>query len=317
MFSYCAYGLCIHSDLALPGLVASEARAEPDVFVRLGRVNRMPPKAEHRGGCFHATSDEAYFFWEEGGVYLVRGGREIIVEPAPGVEEWMLCLVVLGVALGVLLHQRGLLTLHASAVAVDGAAVAFLGGKGAGKSTTAAALHIRGYSVVADDVVALDVGDTASPMLLPGVPRLKLWPEVAALLGDEPDALPRIHPQLEKRARLVAYESPQVPLPLRCIYVLAEGTHLAVETLQAREIFLEMVGHSYALRFLGTAGVTASHFHQCVRLANSVPVRRLKRPRSLSALPGVARLVREHFASDTRQATGQGAQLWELQNLEC
>lgn len=304
MFAYTTYGLCIHSDLPLPGLVASETGAKPDVFVRLGRVNRLPSEAEPREGCFHATSDEAYFFWEEDGVYLVRGGREIIVEPAPGVEERMLCLVILGIALGVLLHQRGLLTLHGSAVAVDGAAIAFLGRKRGGKSTTAAALHARGYGVVADDIVALEVGDTASPMLLFGVPQLKLWPEVAAWLGDEPDTLPRIHPQSEKRARLVACEFPQEPLPLQCIYVLAEGTHVEIETLQVRESFLEMIRHSYALRFLGTAGATASHFHQCVRLVSSVPVRRLKRPRSLSALPDVVRVVEEYSTRDIRQTAG-------------
>lgn len=305
MFSCAAYDLRIHSDLPLPGLVASEAGVEPDVFVRLGKVNRLPVKGEPREGCFHATSDEAYFYWEEDGVYLVRGGAEIIVQPAPGAEERALCLVILGIALGVLLHQRGLLTLHGSAVVVDGGAVAFLGGKGAGKSAVAAALHARGYGIMTDDIVALDVGGTASPMLLPGFPQLKLWPEVAASLGDDPETLSRVHPQLEKRARLVAHGFPQEPLPLRCIYVLAGGAHLGVEPLQAQESFLGLIRHSYALRFLGTAGTSAPHFQQCVGLASSVPIHRLKRPHSLSVLPDVARLVESHLASSCSKPLGK------------
>jgi len=295
MFSYVAYGLNINSDLPLPELVAGEAGVGGDAFIRLGKVNRFPSAAEPRAGCFHATSDEAYFFWEEYGVYLVRGGREIIVEPFPGAEEQTLRLVILGVALGVLLHQRGLLTLHASAVVVNGGAVAFMGEKRGGKSTTAAALHARGHGVVADDVVAIHMGDAGSPMVLPGFPQLKLWPEAVAALGDEPETLSRLHPQSEKRARSVACGFPQAPLPFRCIYVLDEGTHPEIESLQPQDAFVELMRHS-VLRLLGTRGATASHFRQCVGLARGVALYRLKRQRSLSMLPDLARLVEEHVA---------------------
>jgi hypothetical protein len=292
MFSYTAYGLNILSELPLPELTPGELGAGVDVFIRLGKVNRFPLETEPQAGCFYATSDEAYFFWEEDGAYLVRGGREIIVEPFPGVEDGMLRLVILGMALGVLLHQRGLLTLHASAVAVNGGAVAFMGEKGGGKSTTAAALHTHGHTIVADDVVAINIDDAGSPMVFPGFPQLKLWPEAAEFLGDEPKTLPRLHPLLEKRARCVtALGFQQMPLPLQRIYILAEGTTHEVEPLQPQERFIELMRHSYALRFLRNTGATVSHFRQCMRLASSVPIVRLKRPRSLSALQDVVKLV--------------------------
>jgi hypothetical protein len=231
----------------------------------------------------------------------VRGGREIIVDTAPGADERLLSFTILGIALGILLHQRGVLTLHGSAVAIDGEAIAFLGAKGAGKSAIAAALEARGYPVVADDVAALDVHAAGGPLVLPGVPQLKLWPDVAALLGHEPDMLPRIHPLLEKLARLNDHELPQVSLPLQCIYVLADGARTEAETLKPQESFREMIRHSYALRFLGAAGANATHFQQCARLARSAPVRRLTRPRSLSALGDVVRLVEETAARGPRQ----------------
>ena len=53
------------------------------------------------------------------------------------------------------LRLRGVPALHASAVAVGGAALAVVGSAGAGKSTTAAARAARGHAVVADDVLAL------------------------------------------------------------------------------------------------------------------------------------------------------------------
>jgi dephospho-CoA kinase len=51
---------------------------------------------------------------------------------------------------------RGVVCLHASAVAIGDEAIALLGPAGSGKSTTAAAFAERGYSVLAEDVVTLD-----------------------------------------------------------------------------------------------------------------------------------------------------------------
>jgi hypothetical protein len=294
VFSYAAYGLGIYSALPLPELVASEVGAEVDIVICLGSIERLPSEADNQEGCFYATPESAYFFWEGVGAFLVRNGCEIIIEPTPGVDERVLRIFIVGVALGVLLHQRGLLVLHASAVAINGSAIAFVGEKGAGKSTTAAALHARGHSIVADDIVALQVNGPGSPMILPGFPQLKLWPDAVTALGEVPEALPQVHPQFEKRARRVAHGFLQVHLPLSCIYVLSEGRHHQIEPLRPQEIFEELMCHSYAVRFLGAIGTPVSHFHQCVRLANSVPICSLKRPRSLSALLDLAWLVEEH-----------------------
>lgn len=293
MYSYVAYGLGIRSELPLPELVEGEAVA--DVVVRLGQVNRRRPQSAAAGTYFWATADECCLFHEEVGTLLVRGGREIIVDPAPAADEDLLRLVVVGAAMGALLHQRGLLVLHASAVAVNGGAVAFLGGPGQGKSTTAAALHARGHDMVADDVVAVDPGGGQSPIVLPAFPRFKLWPEAAVFLGDDPKTLPRLHPRLEKRDRRVTAGFAQTPVPLRRIYVLGEGPALDIEPLRPQEAVVELVRHSLCVKLL-PAGGQSRHLLQCASLAKVVPIRRLNRPRCISLLPDLAKLVEEHVA---------------------
>ena len=48
--------------------------------------------------------------------------------------------------MGIVLYQRNLLVLHASAVNIAGGAVVFLGVSGEGKSSTAATFVTHGYS---------------------------------------------------------------------------------------------------------------------------------------------------------------------------
>ncbi|MBK9713270.1 MAG: serine kinase [Kouleothrix sp.] len=236
--------------------------------------------------------------WRGVGSLLVRGGREIVVDPACGVEERVLRLFLLGGALGLLLHQRGLLTLHASSVAVRGAAVVFLGESGEGKSTMAAAMHARGHAVVVDDVVAIDLSGAGAPLVLPAFPQLKLWPEATSLLGDRPEALALLHPEMEKRARPARNGFLRQPLPLAAIYVLAEGPCPEIEPLRPQAAFAELLRFSYAVGLLGSTASTPAHFRQCVELAGRAPIFRLRRQRSLLALPKIAQLVEQHLGGN-------------------
>lgn len=289
MFSYIAYGLAIRSALPFPELLRGGGGAEVEVSVR--SLGGLPSESIRTGSRFHVTEDDACLFWNRVGGMRVQGGGRIIIEPAPGVEARVLRLFVLGPALAVLLHQRGRLVLHGSAVAVDGRAVVFLGGPGWGKSTLAAALYARGHGILADDVTAVD-GDAGSPMVFPGFPQLKLWPEAAAALGDGPETLARIHPLLEKRARPAGRGFPEAPLPLKRIYVLARGPAHEIEPLRPQEALVELVRHSYCARLLQALDARR-HFLQCATLAARVPVCRLKGERSLSALPDLAQLVED------------------------
>lgn len=292
MFTYSAYGLDIASALPLPELVSTVPATEPDVVIREGQVDRSPAKTDGSlYGCFHATPEEAYLFYQPIGKLLVRRGREIILDLVSDVEPSVLRHILLGVATGILLHQRGHVTLHASAVSIHGQVAAFIGWKGMGKSTTAAALYAHGHPLITDDTVVLSNTDAAT--VLPGFPQLKLRPEaVAASLGLDPEALP--HLGFERRLRRADEGFSLSPLPLKHIYVLDWNERLGVDRLSDKEAFLQLITHSYALRFLGNVGATAHHFSQIERLVLQVPVFRLRKPRSLSHLSDLVRYVESH-----------------------
>lgn len=292
-FSYTAYGLGIHSVLPLPELKGKEVAA--DVVVHLGQVDHSRLEVVDEHHSFWATSREACHFFKDAGAFLVRGGREIIVDPVPEADERALRLSLLGPALALILLQRGRLVLHASAIDVSGSTVAFVGGNGWGKSTIAAALHNRGHHMVTDDVMAIDIG-SGCPMVIPSFPQFKLWPQAVTTLENVPETLPLVLSSSEKRTLRVTRRFAQTPLPLKRLYVLANRPTLEIEPLSPRQALAELMRHSYGARFgkqfLRVTGTTR-YFTQCVSLANSVQVCRLKRPPNLAALRELAQFVEE------------------------
>ena len=289
MYSYTVFGLEVCSEMPIPELV--ESKGEPDVIVRLGSVDRSRPDGAKAGQHFWATPDECCIFEDEVATFHVRAGREITVDPAPGVGERILRSYLVGPAFSALLYQRGRLMLHGSAVAIDGGVVAFFGGPGWGKSTTAAAFHARGHQIVADDEIVIEFGEGAI-MVLPAFPQSKLWPDAAAAVGEDPEALPRLHNDFEKRVRRVTNGFSFGSLPFRRAYVLGEGPVQRIERLPQREAIVELVRHSLGTRLLAIGGQDR-HFLQCADIARRVPVCRLERRRSLDEFDDLVKLVEE------------------------
>jgi hypothetical protein len=286
--SYLSYGLRISSELALPELTLADGAA--DVTIRFGRVDILQAQAPVNG-LLWAEEDEACLSFERIGSFLVRQGREIVVDPAPGEDERWVRNAVMGPVMGTLLYQRGWLTLHASSTAVNGMAVAFMADRGWGKSTMAAAMVTSGHHLIADDITAIKTNGSG-PVVSPGYPLLKLWPEAAASVKEDPATLPEIAPGAYKRSLHVRRKLSSAPLSLGCIYVLDQGNALEIESLRPQEALTELIRNTYGRELL-QAVRPASHFQQCADVVNSVPIRRLRRPYSLGALFDVVRVVEE------------------------
>jgi ABC-type dipeptide/oligopeptide/nickel transport system ATPase component len=198
-----------------------------------------------------------------------------------------------------LLLQRGRFVLHASAVQVKASAIALAGASGSGKSSLAAALTRMGHGFIVDDVCALNM--SASPVrIYPGFPQLKLSLEAAQVLDISPDELTPFEDQEVEQIYCLAsnYHSPLDSLPLGGIYILNHQPENGLQHLEAREAVLELIRHSLPTRYHRPDD--PSHFLQCVRLANEVPIYRLGRPASVTQLPELARQVEAHVLGEIR-----------------
>jgi hypothetical protein len=197
---------------------------------------------------------------------------------------------LLGVVLGVLLHRRGRFTLHASAVSIGEAAVAFIGTKGAGKSTLAAELQRRGHPLLTDDILAVDL---PAMEVAPAYPQVKLRPDAASALALPARHLTPLGPDRHKVALSCRAGFDTAPRRLAAVFALDTGTDLTCARQTGRDAFLSLFSQSYALRFLGTEGATPDDFRQCDAVARRLPVFRLARPRDLDRLAATAACVED------------------------
>ncbi|TYL38890.1 hypothetical protein CV102_10305 [Natronococcus pandeyae] len=288
MKTYRAFGLTLESEFPLPELC--ETRDAPDAEIRSGSVEPRSDALSPDGREIRVRQVASGTYLDGGvGRVLVTEGTTIVVDVAPGATGKAFRQFLLGPVLRLLLHQRGALVLHASAVRIGGRAVAFTGPSGAGKSTAAGACYANGHGLVADDIVPVrhDGGDAVVP---PGFPRAKLAPATARELElpRVPNSPPngRVYYRIERRF-------PSKPLPLSRIYVIAEGSEPQVADVSPGEAVFSIARNTYSTR-----DEDAEHFERCATLAKRVDVRRLSRPPALDRLDELVEVI-EH---DGRQA---------------
>lgn len=290
-----AFALTIASDLPLVELPAGTGT--PDVTVTLGAVEDAPPPSDR--WVVLAGPNDVRGWIPSGGAFHVRDGTSIILEPVPGADERALRLAVVGPLLGVILTQRGNFVLHASTVSIDGRAAAFFGPSGRGKSTLTAALTQAGHPLIADDMTVIDTSGP-QPLVQPGFPRVKLWPDSATALEHDLDTLPLLHPDVTKRSLQLTAQFHAERLPLARCYLLEDGDHEEVTELQPTQSILSLVSSTYQSFWLHETGASGPNLLQCAALARSGSVKRLTRRRTYEALPEVMRFVEEDVRGTSR-----------------
>lgn len=243
-------------------------------------------------GRFDISSDNRRIIWYGATDRLLDAGRADI----------------LGRVLPLALHGSGILSLHASAIALGSEGVAFLAPKLHGKSTTATAMLELGARLITDDVLPVMISEP--PICLPGVPRLRLWRDsVRVMIGDEAaDALPDA-----RKLRVDDLRADQVQtLPVRfsTAYVLwpvselPDGQAVARTPLNSIEATMAIVEHAKLSPLL--AGEEAgAQFTRAASVASAISVFDLRITRDFNRLGEVAAtLARWHNWVDPRAIRG-------------
>jgi hypothetical protein len=321
------YGLGVVANRNIPGVPASST-VEPDVCITFGSLPAWLQEAsatqvetsyvtDYQDDCgnpvlrvFRVLDGKYHQFCyaDQTKFVIDRAGREIWAEWSEPLTLEDTATYLLGPIMGFLLLLRGLVCLHASAIAIDRRAIALVGPAGSGKSTTAAAFSDRGFSVLAEDVVTLDDrrDDRGDRVLVrPAYPCIRLWPaSVKALYGSE-SHLPKLTPNWEKcyldlTARPEQFQ--QEALPLAGIYLLDERRDLAgapfVEPVGRAEGLMSLVANTYATKLMDKQ-MRAREFELLTRVLNHVPLRRVTPHTDPARIPQLCARILKDFQDFT------------------
>jgi hypothetical protein len=177
---------------------------------------------------------------------------------------------------------QGLDLLHASAVELEGRAVAFTGASGVGKTSLTAQLVARGYGFITDDVLAVDT-DGVRMLAYAGPGLLHLDPQELDPRGG--DRFHVIGPSPDDPVKLRVRVTPVVTsLPLAAVVFVRRGSPVQEPELKPDE-------HGGARAVLGAAflsymdgpGRLSAHLDVCSRLAAAGALFELVVPDRLTA----------------------------------
>ena len=286
----------VGTDLELPGAIPLEfpAAGEPDVVVTCGGVPRSLEGVVVGGPNWQMAGDCCLIRVSGVVSFLIKGGGEIRYEPHNGADDQDVVTFLISAAFGILLHQRGLMVLHAAAVKVGDHAVAFCGRSGAGKSTLAAELGRRGYQLVTDDLCVV-AGNDERPVVFPDGRQLKLWDDAVAQLRMEDQRRQAVRGKLKKF--YVAPSDPAFvdPLPLAAIYELVEArlpVQPGIKAVNLPEGAAILRRNYYQPRLIVRLRQEANHFDNSVRLMRTTRLFSFARLRDVSLLkPGAEELT--------------------------
>ncbi len=311
--AYRAYGLAIISDVEIPELPPLRDLRDTGhnrVNLRiLGPHRAIEEPAHWLNASAYADGTPWLSTAKIDGGYLLRfpkladftidaTGHDITcIEAADSVTVITLRHLAIDHVMPRVLNLLGIESLHATAVAAPAGAVAFIGDAGTGKSTLAASFHLSGLESFCDDCLVLrDEGGRI--MATPAYPGVRLWDDsFKALMSESERGLPVA--QYTSKTRLLGDASGfrADRLPLARIYLLqrpagndAAAVTPAIARVSPAEAFPMLVGASFPLDLTDYAMLTR-HFRFIIRVAATVPIRRLTIPNDFSALPAVRAAV--------------------------
>ena len=238
----------------------------------------------------YRSADAWHLVYDDTGRFDIDAlGQTIVWRPPRDVSEDAARLDVMSRVLATAMHAAGDVCFHASAVAVEGEAIAFLGAKGFGKSTLAWALVRAGARLLTDDTLRVRLDET--PLAYPGVHELRLRRDAATQLPPES----REAHIAGDRFVVDALELDRLqdePVPIGGLYLLAPVTTLPgaaaarVSPLAPVPSALALIRHAKIAPLL--AGADAVELlDRIVALAGRVPVRLLEVVRDFARIDEV------------------------------
>jgi hypothetical protein len=298
---YILCGWHVRSDIAFTGVPTSVRGGgqSADVFIKIAPEDS--PIAKNAGQFMEHSVERSLMRIEKVADFEITGGRQIRVWPTAGAKQKDVEIFLFGPAWATLCHQRGILPLHASAIATRGGITAFAGHSGAGKSTTAAFLNSLGYELLADDILPVSFNQNSIPGAWPYLRRLKLHRDPIIQLALTPAEM--VGETLDKEKYFIR---PQLTSDdkwrrLERLYLLENNVaapRVPIQQITGADAVRALVEQTYHFNFIRGTRRFGDHLAFCTRLASKILIYRLHRSPTSDAGRKLSTLIFAHLEGE-------------------
>jgi len=221
---------------------------------------------------------------------------DVQIRRDPSGYNYMIPILLAGSVSALLLSLGGNTVLHASAVAIDGTALAFVGQSGRGKSTVAALMCVDGAELVTDDVLVVKDG---SPVICEGgAPELRLREKAAGIAREHADAATRS--TADDRLAFAPRAAPLGPIPLAAIVIPSPSetvSEVGIRRFSPSEALFALLSYP---RINGWThpGILSREFSTLSQIVNEIPVYDVTIPWGPPFSPDIARSLSRLMPSE-------------------
>lgn len=287
-YRYDVYGLQISSPIELKELrVSTETTCDNSCIRLVSRPihHESPLPTSDKPVIFEASQNTFFCHVLGVGRYLVEREGTISIDLETNCNNTLFKTFLYGSVLSSAVYFRGLLPLHASAVEINGKAVAFCGDSGAGKSTTSAIFQQAGYPIIADDIVALQRTEDVRFHAHPGPAISKLSPESVELTNCPTNGSEFL---IEKYHINSGLWTEKKTINLAALFILEIDEHtmdLQITPLKGIEKTTSIMRYLYRHYRIAKFELEAQINQLCIELSLQISVFKIKRPRDRPIAP--------------------------------
>ena len=280
---------------SVPQMVCDDARVDIAIQIAHGRS----PIVKKAGPLdFQHSLERSLMRIENVADFEVTRGRRIRVWPSARSTQKDIEIYLFGPVWATLCHQRRILPLHASAIAIGDGITAFAGHSGAGKSSIAGVMNSLGYGLLADDILPISFNKNSVPGAWPYIKRLKLKEE--SISGLALTAIEPVSEALDKTKYFVLpkYSADDEWRRLDRLYLLeidSDEPRVAIDPLNGADAVRALVDQTYHFSFIIGTRRFGEHLAFCTELADKVHVYRLRRSPLLGSQQEIGSFIRAHI----------------------
>jgi len=319
-FRYNAFGRIIAVNSILPGFATDVSGSAPDItlllddkkpdlaqfdyVVELNYAKANSSETPFPSSNNNERSDRSFCFlisYWNGIEFVINAAGTKVWAKKP--EEVKLDLVVAffaGPILGFMLRLQGTLCLHASVIEIGDHCIGLVAPSGGGKSTTAAALALKGFSILSDDILVLDTR-LGCPFAQPGYQGIRLTSDTVKKLFTDNKATPHLKPHGDKSLLDLprsGYQHTSEANPLVAIYTRGSDTNspdAMIRRVPGAGALKTLLHYTYPSRYYHLpAALRANELSQLSLLIQQVPLYEIHYQRSMETLPDLCDAIAEN-----------------------